>query len=55
MTEDCWLERLEQELHELEERDPAVKAARERLDEVTTPHEFWRRQMVRDLWAQEEA
>lgn len=43
--------RLGRELLRLEKGDPIVKAARERIDEVLSPHERWRQQMVRDLWA----
>jgi len=49
MSED-W-PRLERELRELEERDPKIKAARERVEHVTSEHERWRQAMVRDLWA----
>lgn len=42
--------RLGRELLALEKVDPAVRAARERLEEVISPYQRWRREMVRDLW-----
>lgn len=43
--------RLERELLSLEASDPAIGAARRRLDEATSEHERWRRQMVREVWS----
>lgn len=42
---------LEAELTRLEATDAKVKQAREKLDEVTSPYAFWRRDMVRNLYA----
>lgn len=52
MPED-W-QRLERELRDLEERDPAVKAARERIDEEMSEYKRWVRQMIREVWKSDE-